>query len=107
MVRALRRRLAAAWFRRRFVRLRPGVSSADVQARFGDASEVEQGHVPEDSTVGLQNVFAYKIPPGAPYLIWRYLRGDRTFMVFFAHGDGVDAWRLSFRTSYPSSIDGR
>jgi len=80
---------------------------ADIEERFGQASEIEEGQVPEGSVVGLQEAFAYKLPSGAPYLLWRYLRGNRTFIVVFAHAGDVSEWRLSFRVGYPSAIDGR
>jgi hypothetical protein len=102
----LLRRLSAKWFSRRFARLRADMALAEVRDLVGKPNEVEQAMVPSGSVVGLQDGFVHKIPAGDPYLQWMFRRGDRTFVVFFAQV-GVDhAWKLSWKISYPSVVDG-
>ena len=99
--------IAAMLFDRRFSRLRAGMSPTQVEAVIGKPSAVEQETLPADSTFGLQPAFKYKIPAGGKCLTWRYLRGNRTFLAFFALDGEPKQWRLSLNLSYPSVVDGR
>jgi hypothetical protein len=77
----------------------------EVQGTVGKPNTVEEATIPSGSAVGLQDCFVYKMAPADPYLEWLFRRGDRHFLVFFAHDNIADEWKLSWKVSYPSVVD--
>jgi hypothetical protein len=76
-----------------------------VQRLIGDPHLVEQGTIPIGSSVGLQDLFIYKIAPGDPYLQWRYKIGDRHYYLWFARPSKNEKWRFSASVNWPSIVD--
>ncbi|HEY2414735.1 MAG TPA: hypothetical protein VGI40_20995 [Pirellulaceae bacterium] len=96
--------LAGFWFSRHFKRLQYGMDPSEVRSALGDPTDSERCTIAIGSVFGSQHVLPYNAPPGAPYLQWRYLRGNKTFVLFFVRVDSGE-WKLTLFVSYPSVVD--
>lgn len=94
----------AFWFGRHFKRLQFGMCPNDVRRLLGDPTDVEQSTIPSDSGIRLQQGSHSQLPPRSPYLQWRYLKGSKAFLLFFARVDSGEL-KLTFFVSYPSVVE--
>jgi hypothetical protein len=97
--------LAAVRFNRRFRCVAPGISPKETINQIGIPDREERSIIPENSAVGLQEGFKFKLAPGDPYLEWRYDRAGMTYWLWFAFDPATDDWRLSWSVRLPSIID--